>query len=170
MGIEIVSLTREYAEKNADEILKLDVNWTEIGDKAWDINDLFKELPNKWDLSHVALYDGNHVGYQIGCLCETEGHLGKVYLKKILVDRSIRNMGIGKGLITNFLEKSDYMGIERVRFRVRTDNPAVSFYDKYKFNKEDGIDRTRIDGVESYFYDTPISEVLKRLKNAHQTV
>ena len=158
--MEIISLTKEYAVEKADEILALEHNWKEIGDEAWDIDKLMLDLPLKWELSHVALHDGKIVGYQIGCMCYYPRHSEKVQLNKIVVDKAIRGFGIGRNLLRPFLQKSLDKGIERVRFRVRTDNPAVAFYDKLGFHREDGIDYTRIDKISSYFYDNSIKEVL----------
>lgn len=158
--MEILPLTRELAIEKADEILALEHNWTEIGDEAWDINNLLSDLPLKWELSHFVLCHKKVVGYQIGCMCSYLGHNEKVQLKKIIVDRSMRKLGIGRKLLKPFLEKSLEKGIETIRFRVRTDNPAVSFYDKLGFHREDGVDRTRTDKISSYFYDTSIREVL----------
>lgn len=156
--MEIIPLTREHAIEKADEILELEKNWTEIGDEAWNYNNLLYELPLKWELSHVASYLGKIVGYQIGSLRE-----GNAFLNKIVVDNEKRGLGIGRKLLRAFLEKCTEKNLERIRFRVRTDNPAVEFYDKLKFTKLDGIDYGRADGLPSYFYDSLIRDVLQNV-------
>jgi len=174
--IKIIPLTQEYASKKAENILTLEHNWTEIGDEPWNIDNLMYELPLKWELSHIALYDGNIVGYQIGCLRDIHDGLptyltnnvnNKVmqpYLKKLVIDKESRNLGIGKKLLKPFLEKLLKKEHDRIFFRVRTDNPAVRFYNKLGFHQIKEIDRTRPDGISSYFYDTVISDVLKMYK------
>lgn len=157
--IEILPLTEEFAKNNSEEILDLEYNWVEIGDELWKIENLLYPLESKWELSHVAKYNGKIVGYQIGSIRE-----GKVFLNKIIVDKNIRGLGIGKQLLRSFLQKSSEKGVKNIIFRVRTDNPAVGFYEKLGFTKNKEIDRTRKDGVESYFYDSPIKSVINNLK------
>lgn len=156
--MEIIPLTKDYAIEKADEILALEHNWKEIGDEAWDLGNLVYELPLKWELSHVALHDSIIVGYQIGSLKE-----GNAFLNKIVVDREKRGLGIGRKLLRAFLEKCLEKELERIRFRVRINNPAVEFYDKLKFTRLDGIDYGRADGLPSYFYDSLIKEVLQNV-------
>jgi len=163
--IKIISLTQAYALEKAEEILALENNWTEIGDESWNIDNLIYELPMKWELSHVALYDGKMVGYQIGSLRDNG-----VFLNKIVVSREIRGKGIGKKLLKAFLGKSIEKGIQRVRFRVRIDNPAVEFYNKVGFIPEEKIDNSRPDGVESYFYDMIIEEVLANFDKSKKII
>ncbi len=158
--MEIIFLIKDYAIGKADEILALENNWKEIGDEAWNISNLLYELPMKWELSHVALHDDIVVGYQIGSLRE-----GNAFLNKIVVDNEKRGLGIGRKLLRAFLEKCTEKNLERIRFRVRTDNPAVEFYDKLKFTKLDGIDYGRADGLPSYFYDSLIRDVLPNLQS-----
>jgi len=117
------------------------------------------ELPLKWEVSHIAMLGDEVVGYQIGSLRDNS-----IFLNKIIVDASKRGLGIGKKLLKAFLEKASKNNIKNVIFRVRTDNPAVTFYDKLEFNKSSEIDKSRPDGVESYFYDTEISKVINNLK------
>lgn len=156
--MEIIPLTKDYAIEKANEILALEHNWTEIGDEAWNIGNLLYELPMKWELSHVAILDGKIVGYQVASLRE-----GKVFLNKIIIDKNIRGKGIGKKLLRAYLEKCLENKIERTIFRVRIDNPAVEFYDKLGFKKIDEIDKSRPDGVESFFYDNVIKDVIKNV-------
>ncbi|MFH1358916.1 MAG: GNAT family N-acetyltransferase [archaeon] len=157
--LEILQLSKEFCEKISNKILKLEKNWVEIGDEAWNIDNLMYELPLKWEVSHVALIGDEVVGYQIGSLRDNS-----VFLNKIIVDASKRGLGIGKKLLKAFLEKASKNNIKNVIFRVRTDNPAVTFYDKLEFNKVEGVDKTRSDGIDSYFYDTEISKVIDNLR------
>ena len=138
--------------------MALENNWKEIGDDRWDLNNLMYELPMKWELSFIALYEEKVVGYQIGSLRD-----GNAFLNKIVVDNNIRGLGIGRNLLRAFLEKSLKKGIEKIIFRVRIDNPAVEFYDKLKFNRIPGVDKTRSDGIASYWYENIIKEVIKNV-------
>ena len=174
--LQIVPLTKQLALYQAESILALENNWKEIGDEPWNLENLMYELPEKWELSHIALNHGGVIGYQIGCLRDVRDkglpdylqHTVKdsyllPYLKKIVVDRDARVLGVGKRLIKSFLEKLLEKGHNRLIFRVRTDNPAVKFYEKLRFTQREEIDRTRPDGVASYFYDSSVSDVLKNL-------
>lgn len=162
--MEIIPLTKELASVKAEEILVLEHNWKAIGDDPWKVENLMYELPLKWKLSHLAIHEGKIVGYQIGSLRD-----GSAFLNKIIVDKSIRKLGMGKKLLFAFLEKCLQENIERIKFRVRVDNPAVVFYDKLGFQKSDETDNTRQDGVPSYFYDNRIQEVLNHVEN-HPTL
>ena len=174
-GIRIISLTQTYASKRANDILALEHNWIEIGDEPWSVNNLMHELPLKWELSHVALHEGNIIGYQIGCLRDVRhglptylintvnGRVMQPQLKKLVVDKESRGLGVGRKLLRPFLEKLLERDYDRVFFRVRIDNPAVRFYDKLGFFPEKEIDRTCPDGVESYFYNIVINEVLQNV-------
>lgn len=156
--MKIINLTKDYAIERADEILALEKNWSEIGDDAWEVSNLLYELPMKWELSHAALNEKKIVGYQIGSLREENA-----FLNKIIVDGNRRGFGIGKKLLRTFLERCLENKLWKIRFRVRTDNPAVEFYDKLKFTRLEAIDYGRADGLPSYFYDTKIKEVLQNL-------
>lgn len=156
--MKIINLTKNYTIEKADEILALEKNWAEIGDDAWKVSNLLYELPMKWELSHAALDEKKIVGYQIGSLREENA-----FLHKIVVDKGRRGAGIGRKLLLTFLERCLEKELERIRFRVRTDNPAVEFYDKLKFTRLEAIDYGRADGLPSYFYDTKIKEVLQNL-------
>ena len=156
--MEIIPLTKDYAIEKTDEILELEKNWTEIGDGAWNVNNLLYELPMKWELSHIALDEDKIIGYQIGSL-----RRGNAFLNKIIVDGNRRGIGIGRKLLKVFLDKCLEKELERIIFRVRTDNPALEFYDKLKFTRLEEIDYGRADRLPSYFYDTLIKEVIKNV-------
>lgn len=173
--IKIIPLTRAYALERADDILALEHNWTEIGDEPWNTEKLMHELPLKWELSHVALIHRDVVGYQIGCLRDVRDGLPtylanpvndrvmQPFLKKLVVDKESRGLGVGRKLLRPFLEKLLEREHDRVLFRVRTDNSAVGFYDKLGFHPIKEIDRTRSDDISSYFYDVVISDVLQNV-------
>ena len=156
--LQIVPLTKQLALHQAESILALEHNWTEIGDEPWNLENLIYELPGKWELSHIALNHEDIVGYQIGSI--REGH---AFLNKIIVDREKRVKSAGRGLLRAFLNKSLEKGLARVRFRVRVDNPAVGFYEKLGFVPKGELDYSRKDGVASYFYDTRIMDVIQRV-------
>ncbi|MEM3113227.1 MAG: GNAT family N-acetyltransferase [Candidatus Pacearchaeota archaeon] len=158
VGLKIITLSKEYAIKNTEEILKLEKNWVEIGDEPWTIDNLMYELPMKWKLSHVALYNGKIVGYQIGSLKDNV-----IFLNKIITDKGYRGLGIGKKLLKEFMEKSLQEGIKRIHFRVRVDNPAVMFYNKLGFKPNEKLDYQRKDGIASYYYDNEIEKVIGNL-------
>jgi ribosomal protein S18 acetylase RimI-like enzyme len=153
--MDILQLTKECANAQKDEILGLESNWTEIGDEAWTTRNLLHDLPKKWDWSHFAISDYSIVGYQIGSL-----RGGLPYLNKVVVDKKARGLGTGWKLLQEFLSKVQQDCYDRVYFKVREDNPAVSFYDKRGFQKRDDVDSSRPDGIKSFLYDTCIKDVL----------
>lgn len=156
--LQIVPLTKQIALHQAESILKLEHNWTEIGDEPWKLENLMYELPGKWELSHIALNHGSVLGYQIGSVRD-----GCAFLNKIIVDREKRVKSAGRGLLRAFLQKGLEKGIESVQFRVRTDNLAVGFYAKLGFVPKRELDYSRKDGVASYFYDTRIADVIQNM-------
>ena len=156
--LQIVPLTKQLALHQAESILTLEHNWTEIGDEPWNLGNIMYELLGKWELSHIALNHGGVIGYQIGSI--REGH---AFLNKIIVDRKKRVKSAGRGLLRAFLNESLKKGIERVMFRVRVDNPAVGFYEKLGFVPKRELDYSRKDGVASYFYDTRIMDVIQNM-------
>ena len=156
--LEIKKLTKNFAIEHMKEILSLEYNWQEIGDIPWTVDNLVMELELKWELSHVAIYNKKIVGYQIGSLKDS-----KAFLNKIVVNKEARNLGIGKKLLRKFLESCLKKNLDYLRFRVRTDNPAVAFYDKLGFKRKDELDYTRTDKIPSHFYDTLIKDAIKNL-------
>ncbi len=156
--LEIKKLTKNFAIKYAEAILSLEKNWQEIGDIPWTVDNLIMELELKWKLSHVVIYNKKIVGYQIGSLKEDSA-----FLNKIVVDKEARNLGIGKKLLKKFLESCLQKNLDYLRFRVRTDNPAVAFYDKLGFKRKNKLDYTRADKTPSYFYDTLIKDAIKNV-------
>jgi len=157
--VQILLLSKEYAQKNSEKILELENNWKEIGDEPWNISNLMYELSYKWELSYAAIIEGKIVGYQVGSFKEEDA----VFLNKIVVDKSFRNAGIGKKLLKAFLEKALNFGKKRIIFRVRTDNPAVNFYDKLGCKRKKELDYNRSDGVASYYYDNKIETISMNL-------
>jgi len=154
--LEIKKLTKNFAIKYTEEILSLEKNWREIGDVPWRVDNLLMELELKWELSHVSIYNKKIAGYQIGSLKE-----GSAFLNKIVVDKEARNLSIGKKLLKKFLESCLQKNLDNLRFRVRTDNPAVAFYDKLGFKRKAELDYTRTDKIPSYFYDILIKDAIK---------
>ncbi len=169
--VNYIQLTRDCALAYHKKILELETNWSEIGDQPWGKDNLLLELPSKWNLSNIALFEGKPVGYQVGSICDVIGHgihlngkgnYHQLFLNKILVDKSMRGMGIAKGLLKKFLEQGLKLEKDLVIFKVRTDNPAVAFYDKLEFKKMDEL-AIRPDGVKSFVYNTEIRKVIKNL-------
>ncbi len=153
--LKIIPLTKEYAIDNSDNILKLERNWIEIGDIPWNLENLLYDLPMKWDLSYVSKFNNQFIGYQIA-----SKQRDNVFLHKIIVDQSVRGIGVGKKLLYELLKKSTEYGFEKINFKVRLDNKAYGFYDKLGFKKLDEIDHSRPDGIKCYYYDTVIKDVM----------
>ncbi|MFA5019705.1 MAG: GNAT family N-acetyltransferase [Candidatus Pacearchaeota archaeon] len=124
--MEIESIKKENLRKLIPLLIQLENNWTEIGDKPWNEENFSMELNDKWDLSMYAKLNNKIIGYIIGSRIETTGRLNK-----IVVEKEYRKMGIGGVLWNEFLKRCKEKNINKIEFKVLTDNDeAISFYKK----------------------------------------
>lgn len=107
------------------ELLELESNWTNIGEKAWSKEQFEKELPGKWDLSVFASFNNKIVGYAI---CSIDS--GYARLNKILIDTKFRGKGIATLLWDKFIEKAKKLNLNKLELKVYVNNDAVEFYKK----------------------------------------
>lgn len=162
MKINILDINRENLEKIIPELISLEHNWTELGDKAWTEDNFRMELPKKWKLSFYASNESDIVGYAI---CSSEGEIGK--LNKIIVDKKFRGNGISDIFWGEFLNRCKDNKLRSLEFKVLTDNlPAINLYKKhnclfYGFTRgEDGLIRADV----KYTIDT------QRIKHSSPTI
>jgi perosamine synthetase len=126
MSVQIRRITRENLTGLMPELLRLEHNWTGIGETAWAKENFEMDLPGKWDLTLYALSDGLIAGYAI---CSVDNNIGK--LNKLVVDESFRNQGIASKLWDSFRIKCREKGLSRIEFKVLADNNAAKeFYRK----------------------------------------
>lgn len=124
------SLKKRYMKKNFQGFLDLEKEWTALGETPWNKNNLFYKLPKKWKLSTYASSNGKPIGYAI--VSQPDKKKKQAFLHKILVDRDYQGLGIGSRLFVDVVYKCKREGMEKLNFKVRTDNEsAIALYRKY---------------------------------------
>lgn len=124
--IQMRTLNQENIAELIPQLIELEKNWTDIGEKAWTSENFSRELPGKWELSMCAFLNGKIVGYIIGSVDEK-----KAKLNKILVDKESRGKGIATILWNELLERCRKKELNAVEFKALAGNePALEFYKK----------------------------------------
>jgi perosamine synthetase len=124
--MKIETITKGKLDELMPDLISLENNWAEIGERPWKKENFEMELPGKWDLSVYISNDEKPLGYAI---CSIEGDCVK--LNKILVDRDNRGKGIATHLWNELLKRSRKKQVRAVEFKVYVLNmAAVSFYKK----------------------------------------
>ncbi|MDP3026586.1 MAG: GNAT family N-acetyltransferase [Nanoarchaeota archaeon] len=128
--IDIKDLDKKYMKQKFNDFVYLEKEWTGLGEKAWDRDNFFYELPKKWKLSTCASANGKPVGYAI--VSQPDKNKKHAFLHKILVDSDYQGLRIGSKLFVNTAYKCKREGMEKLSFKVRTDNEAaIALYRKY---------------------------------------
>lgn len=123
----INEMSKEKIKKIMPRLLELEHNWTGIGDIKWTKENFEMELPGKFEISKYASAEGKIVGYYIASL---NGETAK--LNKIITDLEFRGRGVGEKLWQELLKECRKRGLEKIEFKVLTDNEAaISFYKKH---------------------------------------
>ncbi|WP_407701870.1 GNAT family N-acetyltransferase [Vibrio ostreae] len=63
-----------------------------------------------------------------------------LYIRDLQIDTQYQNLGIGFSCLEYALEKLKYKKLNRLRINVFSENPAISLYRKFGFEKVDEID------------------------------
>lgn len=126
MNIMINEMSKEKVKSIMPRLLELEHNWTGIGDTAWTKENFEMELPGKFEISKYASAEGKVVGYYIASL---NGEKAK--LNKIITDLEFRGKGIGEKLWQELLKECRKRKLEKIEFKVITDNEtSIRFYKK----------------------------------------
>lgn len=151
--MKVKKLTKEYLEKHLENFLYLEGEWTGLGEQAWAEKNFMLELPSKWELSSYVNINSKLAGYAIVSTQDEK----QAYLNKIIVDSGHQGIGIGSLLLKKSIERCRKKGIEKIIFKVRTDNDAANnLYKKYGVvykGKE-----TSPDNVERYLCELSINK------------
>lgn len=114
-------------QKMADllpEFMKLESNWTGIGEDAWTEEQFMRDMDGKWDTSVYASTPEMVVGYALGAVSNDTGRL-----TKLVVDREFRGQGIAQQLWDGFVSNCEGLGLGKLEFKALTDNDAATrFY------------------------------------------
>ncbi len=165
MGIEIEirDIKKEIISNLIPDLLSLENNWVEIGEKAWTKENFLLDLLGKWELSIYVLQKKKILGYAI---CSLEENTAK--LNKIIVDRAYRKISIATKLWNEFLKRCRQKGLDKIEFKAYVKNkPAIEFYRKkgcLLYKKDLGNDN-RLRHLCKYVFKTN-----KRIKHSKPTI
>ncbi len=101
----------------------------------------------KWELSRVAVVDGEVIGY---ALCSSKGEA--VWLHRIAIAQGSRSLGVGAALVCEVQHVARRRGFDRLGLKTPRDNVrARSFYDRLGFSldAEEGDYATMSIGLRS---------------------
>jgi cellulose synthase/poly-beta-1,6-N-acetylglucosamine synthase-like glycosyltransferase/ribosomal protein S18 acetylase RimI-like enzyme len=147
------TLGKRYLKKNLSSFYYLEKEWEALGEERWERRNYLYRLPKKWKLSSYAQIRGKTTGYAI--VSQPDKKKKEAYLHKILVDRDYQGLGIGNRLLQDVKEKCRRKGIEKIIFKVRTDNDSA--IGLYKKNNVRFIDKEiSKDGIERYLCEWDI--------------
>jgi perosamine synthetase len=118
--ISIRRITKENLPIILSSLMRLENNWTGIGETPWKEENFTLDLKNKWDVSIYAEMDGRTIGYIIG-----SSDNGTLKLNKILVDQSVRGRGLGTRLWNEFISLCRKTGLPILDFKVHVENEAA---------------------------------------------
>lgn len=151
--IRIERLKRRSMKNKLPDFLEMEKEWTGLGETAWKKDNFLYPLPKKWKLSGYASIDRKPVGYAI--VSQPDKSKREAYLHKILVDSDYQGLGIGNMILESAKEKCRKKNIEKLVFKVRTDNEiAIRLYRRNNTNftgKE-----TSKDGIERYLCEMKV--------------
>ncbi|MBL7849455.1 MAG: GNAT family N-acetyltransferase [Cyclobacteriaceae bacterium] len=126
MSLSILPMTKEFLRSNIEEFLKVD---EVIGRDFWIIDNFLVELPEKWELSFMALNGGLLVGFLIA-----SRKITSIHIHRLAVRSQWQSKGIGETLIRRLFEETRYAHLP-ITLKVDTHNArAVSFYIRLGFS------------------------------------
>ncbi|MFH1332275.1 MAG: GNAT family N-acetyltransferase [archaeon] len=129
LDVKVGDISKESLPQIMPDLLRLEHNWTGIGELPWGEDKFRDDLPGKWNMSKYVSANGRIVGYFIGALVN-DGKTGK--LVKIITDYNNRGNGISDVLWNEFLDGCRKHGVEKAEFKVLVNNPrAINFYRKH---------------------------------------
>lgn len=126
-GVAIEPLDRDRAEREADVLLALgaDLDWD-----TWTPENLLGDRPGKWQLSLVAVRDGEPVAYAISSRKDDD-----IHLHHIVVAPSMRGSGLGAAMLERLRAAATDAGARRLTLKVyRTNEAAIRFYEREGFS------------------------------------
>lgn len=123
--VRIHRLTKAYIINNLIELMEID---SEINQEAWTVDNFLCELPQKWDLSFVATFDKQLVGFVIVSKKEKS-----IHIHRLAVKARFQSRGIGATLIEHVSEEAKKQHL-KITLKVYRDNQrAIAFYRKLGF-------------------------------------
>ena len=123
-NVSIKTLTKQEAINNSEKILKI---IHENYDEHWGENELFYELPMKFEKSLIAYINDTLIGFIIA----SQKSAGLLHVHKINITSKIQGQGFGGKLLNDFLiTNSDF----NISLKVHQNNlSAIKFYEKLNF-------------------------------------
>lgn len=127
-------ISKDYMTANINRFHELESNWTSIGERPWNNDNYFMELPRKWELSFTIgdekLFDGYIIGSQV--------NENRAKVNKILLDKDSRRKGFGRKLLRRFENECRIRGVQQVELKAMVDNNAANnFYESLGYRSID---------------------------------
>ena len=168
--IEIKTLNKQLTTKMLNTLIDIDQKILQrfgnlFSSESWDENNFLLDLPGKWELSFIALFDDRPIGFCICSLLDDD----KCYIYRIAVSEEYKGRNIGKQMLFTLFKKCIERGVKKVVLEVNKENTlALGFYNKLKFRiieKDDLLDylvkREKLDTshiVSNYFAENGYAE------------
>lgn len=130
--IVVNTLTRELCEARLAHFLRI-LGTTSDPRMIWTAEHFLREgFPLKWELSRVALVQGNIAGFLIASFKSQR----TAHVHLLVVKPEFQSQGVGKLLLSSLERLKDKYHFERVTLWVYCDKlPAIEFYKKRNFHE-----------------------------------
>lgn len=134
----IWQLEKKRMKRHVRDLCLIDKN--AFGVNAWVQQNFECVLPNKFELSRIALHDGRPVGYLIASRYGPR----RAHIHRVAVHTRFRRKGIGTRLLRRFEDACLRRGITEITLESLTDrHNANSFYERMGFVKKEGKELVR---------------------------
>lgn len=120
---EFVALSKEIMPQYVSDIVGMSAR--NIDDEYWSAGHFLTDLPGKWELSFLVLFESKLVGFLIASRKEAS-----VHIHKFVVDGPMQRSGLGSSMLRRLKDITP----DIITLKVKTDNKkALAFYLKEGF-------------------------------------
>ena len=134
--LEIADLKKGFLIERMSGFLEID---KVIQQELWNESNFLSDLPNKWDLSLIAMFNKKLIGYLIASRKEFS-----VHIHRLAIAQKFQSDGVGRAMVLRLTEKVESFKLP-IMLKVHQENiRAVKFYQKLGF-KNVGKSRTNIE-------------------------
>jgi ribosomal-protein-alanine N-acetyltransferase len=140
---------RRIRAQELDRILLIED--ASFGEDAYDRNLFAEFLDNCGEFFLIAERQGCICGYVVACIRGMRQGVRSAELISIAVDPQSRGLGAASRMMDSLLGRLRYRGVDRLTLMVRVGNqPALAFYDKYRFRRVRIVRRYYEDGADGF--------------------
>ncbi len=123
--IQISDLKKNFLSERIDAFIEID---KVIGHELWGQENFLSEMPDKWDLSLVALFNDELIGYLIASRKELS-----IHIHRLAIDQQFQSAGVGKSMVSKLVTKAKLWKLP-ISLKVHYENlHAIAFYQKIGF-------------------------------------